>query len=163
MTVTHFGLLSRTATTHCISHAERNKTIFNMLQRPKSLRLCYNTHAPTHTRKHQQQNVCVCHSCLSSKLNSPASGCLPSLPCRHCVKLANSAPGASRSKSQLGDWLPQKHIGSRKNCIALLQTLGQSELNSPEEWAGLPSLSIGMISSGSRTNNIGRRIAITYK
>ena len=45
------GLLSRcTPTTHCISNAEKNKAVFNMLQRPKSLWLRYNTH--TLTRSH---------------------------------------------------------------------------------------------------------------
>ena len=35
-----------------------------------------------------------------------------------------------------------KCIETRKKCIALLQTLVQSELKSPVEWAGLPSLPI---------------------
>ena len=35
--------------------------------------------------------------------------------------------------AKLGDWL-------RNKFISLLQTLVQSELNSSEEWAGLPSL-----------------------
>ena len=37
VTVTHFSLLSSTLATHCISRDERNLTIFNMLQCPKSL------------------------------------------------------------------------------------------------------------------------------
>ena len=63
-------------------------------------------------------------------------GCLPSLPCRHCVKPANSAAGGKDSFV----------IGSRKNvsklekCITLLQTLVQRELKSTAEWAWLPSL-----------------------
>jgi hypothetical protein len=32
--------------------------------------------------------------------------------------------------------------GSRKKCIALLQTLVPGELKSPAEWAGLPSISL---------------------
>ena len=42
----------------------------------------------------------------------------------------------------LGGWLPQKRIGSRKECVALLQTIVQGELKSPEECAGLPRLGI---------------------
>ena len=150
VTVTHFGLLSRTAATHCISHAERNKATFNN-DNQKNLSIIINnlsgfvithTHAHTHTckhtRKHRQRSRCLR---LSSKLESPAIGCLLSLP--HCVKLANSAgPGASRSKSQLGDWLPQKRIVSRKKRIALLRTLVRSELNSPGRMGGATRSSV---------------------
>ncbi len=38
VTVTHFGLLSRTPATHCISHAEKLFIIyFNMPQRPNDI------------------------------------------------------------------------------------------------------------------------------
>ena len=65
------------------------------------------------------------------KLTLYAIGCLPSLPCRHWVKPANSV---QRGKSQLGDWLPQKRIETRKKCILL-----QGRLKALAEWAGLPS------------------------
>ena len=57
-----------------------------------------------------------------------AIGCMPLLPCRHCVKPANNVTGG---KASLCDWLPQKHIETRKKCIALLQ----GELKSPAECA----------------------------
>ena len=60
-----------------------------------------------------------------------ANGCL-----RHfnvVIVLNQSAMG----ESQLGDWLPQKR---KKKCMTLLQTLVQSKLKSPAEWAELPSL-----------------------
>ena len=56
-------ILSHTPTTYCISHTERNKTIFNMLRRPKSLQLCYNTH----TRKHTCRPLCRAISVLLGK------------------------------------------------------------------------------------------------
>ena len=60
-----------------------------------------------------------------------AIGCLPSFPCRLCVKPANRAPGGKASLV----------IGSRKNVSKLQRNLllfsrpGRSELTSPAEWA----------------------------
>jgi hypothetical protein len=72
-----------------------------------------------------------------SLTDSVRIGCLPPLPCRHCVKPANSASGVGRS--QLGDWFPQKLMGSGKKCIALLQTLLQGEFKSSAEIAAFQS------------------------
>ena len=68
-----------------------------------------------------------------------AVGCMPLRPCRHCVEPDNRDSGG---KAQLSDWLPQKHIGSRKKCIAPIQTLlpgGQNQIAGRTGW-GLPSL-----------------------
>ena len=61
-----------------------------------------------------------------------AIGCLPSLPCRHCVKPAKSAPGGKASLV-IGS---RKTIEIRKKRMVLLQSLLQGELKSLAEWAG---------------------------
>ena len=62
-----------------------------------------------------------------------AFGCLPSCPCRHRVKPANSVPGG---EARLVIGSRKKRIGTRKKCIVLLQTLLQGEFKSPAEAAG---------------------------
>ena len=81
-------------------------------------------------------------SVSSTQITLYAIGCMSSLPCRHCVKPANSA----RGKASLV-------IGSRKKLErrpwTLKKTLLQGKLKSQAEWAGLPSqallLSIWMV------------------
>ena len=82
--------------------------------------------------------IIISFLCIVNMINWPSStdamyaiGRLPSLPGRRGVKPANSA----RGRSQLGDWLPHKCIGSQQKCIALLQSLLQGELNAPSERA----------------------------
>ena len=64
-----------------------------------------------------------------------AIGCLL-LPCCHCVKPSNSAPGG---KASLVIGSRKKRIETKNKCIAFLQTLVQREIKSLAEWAGLPS------------------------
>ena len=58
----------------------------------------------------------------------------------HLVAASRTDLADGGGRSQLGDWLPQKRIGSREKCIAFLKTLLQSEVKSPAEWAGLRCL-----------------------
>ena len=64
---------------------------------------------------------------------------------RHCLKPANSVPGG---KASLLIDSHKKRIETRMKCSALLQTLPQGELKSPEEQAGLSSLSKAWIWRG---------------
>ena len=89
MTVTHFGHLSPTPATHCISHAEKNR-LYIYAAAPK-ISLALHTHTLIHTCKQGRSGrrgdrefsdrlvvaplpVRICHSCLSSKLEGPVDG-----------------------------------------------------------------------------------------
>ena len=68
-------------------------------------------------------------------INGPSStDCTRLAACRRFPVVIVLNQGAW-GKSQLGDWLPQKRIGRRKKCIALLHV----KLKSPAEWVGLSS------------------------
>ena len=92
--------------------------------RPSSVVDRSRCHFLQHKRRDQRSPV---------QLTLYAIGCLPSLPCRRCVKPANGAPRGRNASLVIGSRKKGSKPRKKLLCIALLQTLLQGELTSPAE------------------------------